>query len=201
MLHRLQLLAIAGLLVPVAAGLPPKPHGTLGGSPATAAQHPCPGHLSATALEPVPAGSLFGTTLSDESPTQHLLRERLFESLRATGHKLGDPPTHLLSWRGILGTSGVAGGLADRLQHDMGSHHDSDDLRWMQALPRSRLHAAPAARWLHAVVELRARESEHVVWIAVLSCERHGSDPEALAETLIGAVVPAIGHTVTIQPF
>jgi hypothetical protein len=169
------------------------------------AQHPCPGHLSATALGAVPANATFGAALGSDTPVQMALRDRLFEALRRAGQRVGDPPTHVLSWRGGL-SQGFAGGAgtsrADLLFDDRNSFQDSDDLHWMQDVPRTRrAPRAPAALRLNATVELRDVRSGRVVWVAVLSCDRQGEDQGALIGTLVGAVVPAIGQTVSARPF
>ena len=56
-------------------------------------------------------------------------------------------------------------------------------------------------RRLNGSVELRDRANGRVVWTAVLSCDRQGDDQAALIGTLVGAVVPAIGHTVAGRAF
>lgn len=175
----------------------------LGMAPA-AAQHPCPGQISATALRPVPADARYGIALSDDGPTQRQLRDTLFALLRRTGHQVGDPPTHVLSWRGGLNAAGGGrSGLGtDLLFNERDSFHDSDDLHWMQDVPRTRRAAPPPAdRRLSGSVELREVASGRVVWTAVLSCQRQGDDQTALIGALAAAVVPVIGQTVSGRPF
>jgi hypothetical protein len=170
-----------------------------------AAQDPCPGRLSSTALAPVPAGAVFGATLGDDNPAQRMLRETLYAALRRAGRQVGQPPTHVLSWRGSLGREGAGGAAGiDLLQRDLGRFQDSDDLGWMQGVPsrgERRAQGASGAPRLNAVVELRERSSGRVLWTASLSCDVRTQDRAALAEGLVAAVVPAIGRTLSGRPF
>ena len=91
-------------------------------------------------------------------------------------------------------------GPADRFQ-------DSDDLSWVQDVPRLGRRGggggggAPGTVRLNGVVELRERATGRVVWTAVISCDRNGNDQGALIGTLAAAVVPLIGQTVGGRSF
>lgn len=169
-----------------------------------AAQHPCPGQISATALRPVPADAVIGARLASDTDLQVQFRDSLFAALRQAGRRVGEPPTHVLSWRGSLGTADAALGPSrtDLLWNERDSFQDSDDLSWMRGVPRTRRPgAAPAPLRLHATIELREVAGGRVIWTAVLSCERHGEDRNALIGTLVGAVVPALGQTLAGRRF
>ncbi|MDO9710434.1 hypothetical protein [Paracraurococcus lichenis] len=167
------------------------------------AQSACPGHLSATALQPVPRDAVYGIALRSDDATSRALRDQVFAALRARGQRVGEPATHVLSWRGGLATDGPGRGGSDPFRFDDSDRfHESDDLHWMQDLPRNRRPGgAPAAQRLNGSVELRDRATGRVVWTAVLSCDRRGNDQAALICTLVGAVVPAIGQTVAGRAF
>src|SRR3954468_21297565 len=77
------------------------------------AQAACPGHLSATALAPVPPDAVYGIALRNDDATGRALRDQLFAALRASGHRVGEPATHVLSWRGSISTDGGAGRGSD----------------------------------------------------------------------------------------
>jgi hypothetical protein len=166
------------------------------------AQAACPGHLSATALAPVPRDAVYGVALRNDDATGRALRDQVFAALRATGHRVGEPATHVLSWRGSLSTDGIGRGGSDPFSfRDSDNNRDGDDLGWMQDVPRNRRGGAVPARRLNGSVELRDRASGRVIWTAVISCDRQGDDQAALIGTLVGAVVPAIGQTVAGRAF
>lgn len=166
------------------------------------AQAACPGHLSSTALAPVPRDAVYGIALRNDDATGRALRDQLFTALRASGRKVGEPATHVLSWRGSLSTDGGSRGGADPFSfRDADNNRDGDDLGWMQDVPRNQRRGAVPVRRLNGSVELRDRASGRVVWTAVLSCDRQGDDQAALIGTLVGAVVPAIGQTVAGRAF
>jgi hypothetical protein len=50
-------------------------------------------------------------------------------------------------------------------------------------------------------IELRERSSNRVVWTAVLTCERHGADDDALFAHLANAVAPWLGQSLAGRPF
>jgi hypothetical protein len=168
-------------------------------TPPAAAQHPCPGHISATALRPLPTGASFGVALSSDDELQLALRDHVLAALRGAGRRVAEPPSHVFSWRGGLSRDGMDAAPRS-LYGPVDSFRDSDDLRWMQELPRSRRPSAQPVR-LNAVVELRERESGRVVWTAVISCERRGGDRAALMAALTGAVIPVIGQSAAARPF
>ena len=162
----------------------------------------CPGHLSSTALAPVPRDAVYGIALRNDDATGRALRDRLFAALRASGHRVGEPATHVLSWRGSLSADGIGRGSADPFSfRDSDNNRDGDDLGWMREVPRNRRGGAVPTRRLNGSVELRDRASGRVIWTAVISCDRQGDDQAALIGTLVGAVVPAIGQTVAGRAF
>lgn len=170
------------------------------------AQAACPGHISSTALQPVPPGAVYGIALRSDDATSQALRDRLYAALRAAGRKVGEPATHLLSWRGSIaptgGRIGGDGSNADPFSfRDADNNRDGDDLGWMRDVPRNRRGGGVPVRRLNGSVELRDRASGRVVWTAVLSCDRQGDDQAALIATLVGAVVPVIGQTVGGRAF
>ncbi|WP_431271295.1 hypothetical protein [Dankookia sp. P2] len=171
------------------------------GSGQAVAQPACPGHLSATALAPVPRDAVYGVALRNDDATGRALRDQVYAALRAAGRRVGEPATHVLSWRGSLSTDGGRGGADPFSFRDADNNRDGDDLGWMRDVPRNRRGGAVPARRLNGSVELRDRASGRVVWTAVLSCDRQGDDQAALIGTLVGAVVPAIGQTVAGRAF
>ena len=67
-------------------------------------------------------------------------------------------------------------------------------------VPRAGGRQIPTLR-VSGVVELRERSSNRVVWTAVLSCERRGTDDVALFAHLANAVAPWIGQPLAGRPF
>ncbi len=176
--------------------------GILGNAlPAAAQEHPCPGQISATALRPLPPDASFNLAGRVDSDAERQLKAAVLAALQRSGRPVSDTPTHLLSWRGGIGVDSALPGRPSPFD-ELSSFHDSDDLHWMQDVPR--LRRAPASamrRRLNGIVELRERASGRVVWTAMLSCERHGSDQNALFGTLIGAVLPVLGQSVSARQF
>jgi hypothetical protein len=179
--------------------------GIAGVAAPAAAQHPCPGHISATALRPVPRDATFGIALRGDEDIERALRDRTLAALRESERRVAEAPSHVLSWRGGLSMNGAASAPLPSLHGPADSFQDSDDLRWMQDVPRLGRRGAgggaPGTVRLNGVVELRERASGRVVWTALLSCDRHGDDRAALIATLVGAVVPLIGQTVGGRSF
>ena len=182
--------------------------GTLALAAPAAAQHACPGHISSTAIRPVPGEARIAVSLRDNSPRQERLRDAVYAVLQRTGHPTGEPAAFRLSWRGSLDTGSVAGRggptRADQLFNERDRFEDSDDLSWMQGVPSARgaRRGGPAANArLAGNVELREVASGRVVWTAVFSCERQGQDDTALMSALALAVVPIIGQTVSGRAF
>lgn len=172
------------------------------GPGAALAQNACPGHLSATTLAPLPRGAVLGIALRNDDATGRALREATEAALRRVGYRVGEPATHRLSWRGSLSTPGGTRGGSDPFSfRDADNNPDGDDLSWMQDLSSPRRRGAVPPQRLTGSVELRDRATGRVIWTAVLSCDRQGSDQAALIRTLVGAVVPAIGETVAGRAF
>src|SRR5690242_14381098 len=95
------------------------------------AQAACPGHLSATALSPVPRDAVYGIALSSDDAASRALRDQVLAALRASGRRVGEPATHVLSWRGVLSADGGAMSGRDPFSlQDRDSFRDSDDLSW-----------------------------------------------------------------------
>ena len=113
------------------------------------AQPACPGHLSATALAPLPRDAVYGVALRNDDATGRALRDQVSAALRASGHRVGEPATHVLSWRGSLSTDGIGRGGSDPFSfRDADNNRDGDDLGWMQDVPRNRRGGAVPARRL-----------------------------------------------------
>lgn len=160
------------------------------------AQSLCPGHVSASAAGAVPAGARLDLQLSNDGPTQLRVREVVRAALRERGFQVTERPDFVLAWRGRAATQG--GGRFEIESRDM--FRESDDFGWLGAAPsltRRETRPAPVMR-LNAVLELREAASRRVVWTAVVSCERRGTE-EQLARHLTQVLVPLIGRTVSGQ--
>lgn len=166
-----------------------------------AAQHPCPGHITANALAPVPRQAAVALSGRADSDAETRLRDAVLAGLRRAGHAVREDAPYMLSWRGGLSRDGLGhgGSVADMFSGS--AFHDSDDLHWMQEAPRLGRRAPSGPLRLSGLVELRERDGRRVIWTAMVSCERHGADQDALFAALVGAVVPLIGRTVNAQPF
>jgi hypothetical protein len=173
---------------------------TLAGLMATPAlaQSPCPGRLSANAFAPVPRNAAVAVPDRAGTENERRLREAVLAALRTNGRQVSAEAPYILSWRGgISAEGGTRGGFSDTLQGR--TFRDSDDLSWAHDLPRLGGRQMPTLR-VSGVVELRERASGRVVWTAVLSCERHGTDDAALFGHLANAVAPWIGQPVAGRP-
>lgn len=164
-----------------------------------AAQHSCPGYVSAVALRPVPRDASINVAGRADSDAERALRDAVLAELRRQGRHVADQPAYLLSWRG--GLSRDEAGPGGTQEPETGPFHESDDLHWMQDVPSRRRRAAPGPVRLNATVELRERASGRVVWTAMLSCERRGADQDALVGLLTSVIIPLIGESVTGRPF
>lgn len=171
----------------------------LGTAPALA-QSPCPGRLSANAFAPVARDAAIAVPeRARGSPSEMRLREAVLAALRGTGRQVRADAPFILSWRGgISQEGGSARGFADTMQDR--TFREGDDLSWAHDVPRFGGRQMPTLR-VSGLVELRERASGRVVWSAVLSCERHGTDDAALFGHLAGAVAPLIGQPVAGRPF
>ena len=168
---------------------------------AAQSQHPCPGFVTANALAPVARTAPIGLAGRAQTETERRIHAAVTTALERTGHRVNDGAALVLSWRGGVSRDGLpgGGGVADMFSGS--AFHDSDDLHWMQDVSRLRERPRPGPLRLSAFVELRERQSRRVVWMAVISCERHGTDEAALFATLANAVAPLIGRSASAQPF
>jgi hypothetical protein len=185
---RIPLVAIALLFVALAAALP------------ALAQSACPGRISANAFAPVARDAAIAVPdRAGGSPNEQRLRRAVLAALQGSGRRVAADAPFILSWRGGVSAEGDNfGGFGDTLQDR--SFRDSDDLSWAQNVPRAGGRRIPVLR-VSGVVDLRERASNRVVWTAVITCERHGTDDEALFGHLATAVAPLIGQSVAGRPF
>ncbi len=184
---RIPLVAIALLL------------GALAAQPALA-QPVCPGRISANAFAPVPRDAAIAVPdRAGGSPNEQRLRRAVLAALQGAGRRVAADAPFILSWRGGVSAEGDNfGGFGDTLQDR--SFRDSDDLSWAQNVPRAGGRRIPVLR-VSGVVELRDRAANRVIWTAVITCERHGTDDDALFGHLATAVAPLIGQSVAGRPF
>jgi hypothetical protein len=173
--------------------------GMLAAAPAMA-QSTCPGRVSANAFAPVPGNAAIAVPdRAGGSPNEQRLRAAIVSALQANGRRVAPDAPFILSWRGGISAEGDNfGGFGDTMQDR--SFRDSDDLTWVQNVPRAGGRRVPVLR-VSGVVELRDRAANRVVWTAVVTCERHGTDDAALFAHLAGAVAPLIGQGVAGRPF
>jgi hypothetical protein len=171
----------------------------LGATP-TFAQSACPGRLSANAFAPVPRDAAIAVPdRAGGSPNEGRLREAILAALRGSGRQVRADAPFILSWRGgISQEGGSARGFGDTMQDR--TFREGDDLTWAHDVPRFGGRQMPTLR-VSGIVELRERASGRVVWTAVLSCERHGTDDQVLFGHLATAVAPLIGQSVAGRPF
>jgi hypothetical protein len=163
------------------------------------AQSACPGRLSANAFAPVPRNAAIAVPDREGTANERRLRGAVLAALRGAGRQVTPDAPYILSWRGgISQEGGSARGFADTMQDR--SFREGDDLSWAHDVPRFGGREMPTLR-VSGIVELRERASNRVVWTAVLSCERQGTDDEALFGHLANAVAPLIGQPVAGRPF
>ncbi len=164
-----------------------------------AAQGICPGRLSANSFAPVPRDAAIAVPESQGSPNERRLREAVLAALRDNGRQVRADAPYILSWRGGISQEGGSQlGFGDTMQDR--TFRDSDDITWAQNAPRAGGRQIPTLR-VSGVVDLRERASGRVVWTAVLSCERHGTDDAALFAHLANAVAPWVGRPLAGRPF
>lgn len=163
------------------------------------AQSPCDGRLSANAFAPVPRDAAIAVPDRTDTENERRLREAVLSALATHGRQVRANAPYILSWRGGISAEGDNfGGFSDTLQGR--SFREGDDLAWAHDVPRMGGRRVPALR-VSGVVELRERASGRVVWTAVLSCTRHGTDDAALFAHLANAVAPFLGQAVAGRPF
>lgn len=169
-------------------------------TPAARAQSVCPGRISANAFAPVPRDAAIAVPdRAGGSPSEQRLRRAVVAALQGSGRRVAADAPFILSWRGGISAEGDNfGGFGDTMQGR--SFRDSDDLSWAQNVPRAGGRRVPVLR-VSGTVELRDRAANRVVWTAVVTCERHGTDDEALFGHLAGAVAPLIGQSAAGRPF
>ncbi|MBP0465293.1 hypothetical protein J5Y09_15315 [Roseomonas sp. PWR1] len=163
------------------------------------AQDTCPGRLSANAFAPVPRTAAIAVPDRAQSENERRMRAAVLGALATSGRRVAADAPYILSWRGGVSTEGDNfGGFADTMQDR--TFREGDDLSWAHDAPRMGGRRVASVR-VSGVVELRDRASGRVVWTAVLSCTRHGTDDEALFAHLANAVAPWIGQAVAGRPF
>lgn len=169
-------------------------------APAALAQSVCPGRISANAFAPVPRDAAIAVPdRAGGSPSEQRLRRAIVAAVQGNGRRVAADAPFTLSWRGGVSAEGDNfGGFGDTMQGR--SFRDSDDLSWAQNVPRAGGRRVPVLR-VSGTVELRDRAANRVVWTAVITCERHGTDDEALFAHLAGAVAPVLGQSAAGRPF
>ena len=173
--------------------------GVLAGAAPAFAQGACPGRLSANSFAPVPRNAAIAVPDRAGTENERRLRGAVLAALQATGHRVTADAPYILSWRGGVSAEGDNfGGFSDTLQDR--TFRESDDLSWAHDMPRMGGRRIPTMR-VSGIVELRERASGRVVWSAVLTCQRQGTDDEALFGHLANAVAPLIGQSVAGRPF
>lgn len=171
----------------------------LGLTAPAAAQSVCPGRLSANAFAPVPRNAAIAVPDRTQTENERRLRAAVLGALVNAGRRVDANAPYILSWRGGISPEGDNfGGFSDTLQDR--AFRDSDDLSWTHDVPRMGGRRVPTLR-VSGIVELRERSTNRVVWTAVLSCERHGTDDAALFAHLANAVAPWIGQSLAGRPF
>lgn len=179
----LGVLALAGVVAAVPAG----------------AQGVCPGRLSANSFAPVARNAAIAVPDRAGTENERRLRDSVLAALQSNGRQVSADAPYILSWRGgISQEGGTELGFGDTMQDR--TFRDGDDISWAQSVPRAGGRRVPTLR-VSGVVELRDRSSNRVVWTAVLSCERHGTDDAALFAHLANAVAPWIGQPLAGRPF
>jgi hypothetical protein len=172
--------------------------GVVAAAPA-GAQSVCPGRLSANAFAPVPRNAAIAVPDRTGTENERRLRDSVIAALRTAGRQVNADAPYILSWRGgISQEGGTQLGFGDTMQDR--TFRDGDDISWAQNVPRAGGRQMPTLR-VSGVVELRERSSNRVVWTAVLSCERHGTDDAALFAHLANAIAPWIGQPLAGRPF
>lgn len=170
----------------------------LGAAPALA-QSVCPGRISAQAFAPVPRDAAIAVPNRTQTANERTLRDAVLGALANAGRRVDPNGPFILSWRGGITAEGDNfGGFGDTMQGR--TFRESDDLTWNQNVPRAGGRTIPTLR-VNGVVELRDRASQRVVWTAVISCERHGTDDAALFAHLANAVAPLLGQAASGRPF
>lgn len=171
----------------------------LGPAAPVLAQSVCPGRLSANVFAPIPRDAAIAVPNRTQTENERRLRGAVLGALAGVGRRVADDAPYVLSWRGGISAEGDNfGGFADTMQGR--TFRESDDLSWTSEVPRMGGRRVPTLR-VSGVVELRERASGRVVWTAVLSCQRHGTDDEALFGHLATAVAPLIGQPAAGRPF
>ncbi|MBR0681229.1 hypothetical protein GXW74_12105 [Roseomonas eburnea] len=173
--------------------------GLLSGVSPAAAQGVCPGRVSANAFAPIPRDAAIAVPNRTQTESERRLRGAVLAALANVNRRVADNAPFVLSWRGGISVEGDNfGGFGDTMQDR--TFRESDDLSWTSDVPRMGGRRIPTLR-VSGVVELRERASGRVVWTAVLSCQRHGTDDEALFSHLATAVAPLIGQSAAGRPF
>jgi hypothetical protein len=164
------------------------------------AQSACPGRISANAFAPLPRNAAIAVPdRAGGSPNEQRLYRAVLAALQGNGRRVAADAPFILSWRGgVSAERDNFGGFGDSMQGR--SFRDSDDLSWAQNVPRAGGRRVPVLR-VSGVVDLRDRAANRVVWTAVITCERHGTDDDALFAHLAGAVVPLIGESAAGRGF
>ena len=163
------------------------------------AQGICPGRVSANAFAPVPRTAAIAVPDRAQTENERRLRGAVLAALEGNGRRVAADAPYILSWRGGVSAEGDNfGGFSDTLQDR--TFRESDDLSWAHDMPRMGGRRIPTMR-VSGIVELRERASGRVVWSAVLTCQRQGTDDEALFGHLANAVAPLIGQSVAGRPF
>jgi hypothetical protein len=163
------------------------------------AQSVCPGRLSANAFAPVPRNAAIAVPDRAQTENERRLRAAVLDALATAGRRVDANAPYILSWRGGISAEGDNfGGFGDTMQGR--AFREGDDLSWTHDLPRMGGRRIPTLR-VSGIVDLRERASGRVVWTAMLSCERHGTDDAALFAHLANAVAPWIGQSLAGRPF
>jgi hypothetical protein len=170
----------------------------------------CPGTISASSLQPVPATATYDVENYGNPDNPLALRTKFLKWLTRAGFKSASPPTYMFSFKAEVSQPSRTVAQGRHPEEDSSSFRGAtystiDTSNWLFGLDRlPRIRAGGGSGddvQLHINVQLRNQQGGRVVWFADVFCSLQTDDRAELIEAISKPLIAQLGRTARQVPF